>query len=555
MANDARVSSGQVQRNADAANDDRAKSQSPSVAPEVVAPDGRIQRQPADTVPSNAERNTQESDAGTNAPVRPTTETQATPASSPAPQTAGTRTSDDNTPPSTSQAANATQAAIDRKFGGRVTPQPNILDQFASYTYQISLYLCSPGDYRRLLDGKQRSLAGFQLLMQSGGAPLDSGIVPPSQQAQSRDLGDVPSDAPTLSQGRNQFFPLDYYIDSFRIRNYVSGKGTQGSHGVAEVKFRITEPYGITLFENLYYAVQQYVTQGGGGGANSPQNYAAQTYLAVIRFYGYDEQGKLVAPRNNQAEVTDSRAISEKLVPFRFTGIKFRVANRLTEYECEGVAVGNDVGTSQGVGVVPYNIELTATTLKDLLNGNQVTRTAANTPTGRQTGTTTTGSTTAPPKADAAPQKVIVTGLAQALNDFQEQLKQKGEVTYVNTYRFVFADPEIENAKVRPPGPANKTGWGMLSPQTAAEAKDGRKQTPNANSKNVSATAGMPIVQFLDLAVRNSTYIYDQQTKVVVDGQDIPQGSAQTPAWFKIDVEAKPKRISMIPSAMTMPMT
>lgn len=537
------ASAGQIQRNADAANDDGAKSQSPSAAPDVVAPDGRIQRQPADTVPTNAERNTQESDAGTNDRNRPTTETQATPAGSSASQTAGTPTNDDNTPVSTGQTANATQAAIDRKFGGRVTPQPNVLDQFASYTYQISLYLCSAGDYRRLLDGKQRSLAGFQLLMQSGGAPLDSGIIPPSQQAQSRDLGDVPSDSPTLSQGRNQYFPLDYYIDSLRIRNYVSGKGTQGSHGVAEVKFRITEPYGITLFENLYYAVQQYVTQGGGGGASSPQNYAAQTYLAVIRFYGYDEQGKLVSPRTNQpGQVTDSRAISEKLIPFRFTSIKFRIANRLTEYECEGVAVGNDVGTSQGTGVIPYNIELTATTLKDLLNGNQVTRTSANDATNRQTGTTTTGSSTAPPKADAAPQKTLVSGLSQALNDFQEQLKQKGEITYVNTYRFVFADPEIENAKVRPPGPANKTGWGMLSPQTAAEAKDGKKQTPNANSKNVSATAGMPIVQFLDLAVRNSTYVYDQQTKVVVDGQDIPQGSAQTPAWFKIDTEAKPKK-------------
>ena len=175
------ASAGQIQRNADAANDDGAKSQSPSAAPDVVAPDGRIQRQPADTVPTNAERNTQESDAGTNDRNRPTTETQATPAGSSASQTAGTPTNDDNTPVSTGQTANATQAAIDRKFGGRVTPQPNVLDQFASYTYQISLYLCSAGDYRRLLDGKQRSLAGFQLLMQSGGAPLDSGIIPPSQ--------------------------------------------------------------------------------------------------------------------------------------------------------------------------------------------------------------------------------------------------------------------------------------------------------------------------------------------------------------------------------------
>lgn len=527
-ANNGAVSSGDTVAEAARARDDGATSVTPQAAPDVLTPEGRIESATPTTAPSNAEKFTPSADTLPTTPPVTTVTTQATPAPPSVAQTPGNRTDEDSESPGEAQsrATNATQAAIDRKFGGVITPRPNVLDGYASYTYTISIYLMSPDDYKRLLSNKQKYLAGFQLLMQSGGAPLESGVVP-QPDFPSDTGGTPPPNAPSLTQGRNQFFPLDYYIDNLRLKSFISGKGTRGSHNVVEMSFRIVEPYGITLFENLYNAVQQYVTFGGGSGSSVPQNYAAQNYLMVIRFYGYDQTGKLMAPKTvDPFTTTDRQAISEKFIPFRFTGIKFRIANRLTEYECHAVCPQNDIGTGQGRGVIPYNMELTATTLKNLLSGNRPISDDPSAP---------------PPKANTASQPAIVSGLAEALNKYQRELVERGVYNVPDEYVFKIVEPELQNSRVRPPGQVVKQNVGMTQAQTAAQAKDGAKQTANTDSKNVSATAGMPIVQFLDLAVRNSTYIYDQQTKIKTeDGKTIPQGSASTPAWFRIGVETSP---------------
>jgi hypothetical protein len=74
--------------------------------------------------------------------------------------------SDDNTPPN----SNATRQAINDKFNTPITPRPNVLDQYASYTYSLSIYIMSPQDYARLLNDKKKILPANQLLIQSGGA-------------------------------------------------------------------------------------------------------------------------------------------------------------------------------------------------------------------------------------------------------------------------------------------------------------------------------------------------------------------------------------------------
>lgn len=519
------ASAGEIQRVDETARDDSASSQNPAVAPTVLTPNGRLKTQTDAPVPSNAQTSGTGRDAGTEGRTRSTTETQATGNGTPG---AGAPSDDAATGPANgSGAANATQAAINKRFGGTIKPQPNVLDKYASYTYSISLYLMSPSDFTRLVGSKKRLLNGAQLLMQSGGAPNFTGITPQTNAPQE---AGAPANNPVAQSGRNQFFPLDFYIDNLRMKTYCSGKGTRGSHNVSEMNFKIVEPYGISLFERLYEAVQKYVTSENGGSGDGPMNYAAQTYLMVIRFYGYDAQGNLSKPlRRDTQGVTDAYAISEKFIPFRFTGIKFRIANKLTEYECAAVSVANDIATGSARGVIPYNIELTATTLQELFAGN-LTQSKQPDP------------AKAPPKADAAPQPSIVTGLAAALNKFQQELVDKGNITYPDEYDIYIVEPELQNAKLRPPGVADKGSWGMLEPQTAAEAKDGAKQTAKTNSKNVSATAGMPIVQFLDLCVRNSTYIYDQQTKTKdpETGDVVPQGSAVTPAWFKVTAQSVP---------------
>ena len=73
---------------------------------------------------------------------------------------------DDNTSPN----KNTTQQTINSTFTAPILPQPNILDQYSSYTYSISWYMITKNQFKALETSK--NTAGWQLLVQSGGAPL-----------------------------------------------------------------------------------------------------------------------------------------------------------------------------------------------------------------------------------------------------------------------------------------------------------------------------------------------------------------------------------------------
>lgn len=424
---------------------------------------------------------------------------------------------DDNTPPN----ANATRQAINQQFSDRIQPRPNVLDQYASYTYSISIYIMRPQDYRDLLITKQRRVPANQLLIQSGGAPAPD---------------------------RNPNFGLDFYIDNLRLKSVVSGKGTRGPHNVVEMDFTITEPNGISLLPRLFRATQQYVAQTEAD-VREPLNYAAQNFLMVIRFYGYDSQGREVpASESTPTGTTDRRAIVEKFIPFRFTGIEFSVANRLTTYQCRAVCPQNDTATAQGRGSIPYNVQLTSTTVRELLAGSADVRTsgsaAASSANQSQAESARLARQSAPLKADSAPSAGTITqGLADALNRYQEQLVNRGVIAVADEYRFEFADEIIANARLKPPGQTDLASTGQPVPTTASQARDGAQQSVQRDSKNFTVTAGTNIVQFLDMVLRNSTYIFDQQSWIYDPKRNtlIPQGTpANSFAWYRVGVQSVP---------------
>lgn len=380
----AQISAGQTVKQAQAARDDGANSTNPPADALKIDADGRVVKATAPVLSNAEEFVPGQTDAGTNASTRKAVNLQSTPPITASPGGINANVEDAYTPTNRAGAAAAgddgaaaggVRARINNLFGGannRIVPQDNILDNYASYTYNISLYIMSPEDYGRMLKDKQRRLYGAQLLMQSGGAPV-SQIVSGNTGGQT-DPGEVPGvttqSAGLNVTGRNQFFPLDYYIDDVEVRSLVSNKGTGGAHNVTELKFKVIENNGITFLDNLFAATQQYIKISGG---DVNKNYAAQNYLMVIRFYGYDDQGNLVTvgKSGRDAAGTDVNAIVEKFIPFQFTGIRFRIANKLVEYDCSAVCPQNNVNTGAARGVIPYNVELESQTLKDLLTGTQ----------------------------------------------------------------------------------------------------------------------------------------------------------------------------------------
>jgi hypothetical protein len=117
------------------------------------------------------------------------------------------------------------------------------------------------------------------------------------------------------------------------------------------------------LLDNLFNAVQAYT--------GKRQNYLSQNYLMVIRFYGYDQNGNLVRAAgfpDAGNTTTTSGAVIEKYIPFQFKNITFKIANKITEYNCTATLVQNAVASGQGRGTIPYNVELTAKTINEVFN-------------------------------------------------------------------------------------------------------------------------------------------------------------------------------------------
>jgi hypothetical protein len=167
---------------------------------------------------------------------------------------------------------------------------------------------------------------------------------------------------------------LDYYIDDLQVRSLINGKATRGAHNVVSLDFKLIEPNGITFIRNLRRATADYI--GTQQGSLPNQNYAAQHFLMVIRFYSYDNLGNATAVvgevTDNQGNPLGRSQVVEKYIPFRFRNIKFRIASNLVESQCEAVVPQVDINAGAR-GFIPYNMEIQARTLQELFVGNKVT--------------------------------------------------------------------------------------------------------------------------------------------------------------------------------------
>ena len=538
------ASAGNLARDDQLATVPNSSPQSPDSPQQVLTPDGRIATVPdtsSGTTAISSENTTTAAgtpttvDTGTNAPVRPLQETQATPYGpglllnpgdveaqdggyyggvGPAAPVVTTQIGFGANGDDTGLAKNSTKTEVDAVFNQTViTPQPNVLAQYASYTYRASVYLMSADAYKTMCQTQQKNLQGSKLLFQSGGAPVT---------------------------GRNEYFSNDYYIDKISLESVISGKGTNQAHNVNQIKMTVIEPNGITLINNMDKALNAEL-----GSDAKKKNFNAQQYLLVIRFYGYDDAGNLVqANKPNPYGFTDPAAFVEKFYPMCITNIRFKVANKLVEYDIEATAPNYNINVGSNRGSIPYNVELSSGTVKDILAGDVSTVTPPDAST-----TTNTNSTTAPAapeKANAAKsvKTTIRQGLMAALNAYQAELVTNGTYTYPDTYSVEFANPSIASASIVSKG-ADKKSKPMTNATTAAGTIDPNKQSMDNASKTVSIVAGTQIVQALDLILRSSSYITDQASVVIGENNQVQQSNgapAQNLAWYKISLQSTPKQ-------------
>jgi hypothetical protein len=110
------------------------------------------------------------------------------------------------------------------------------------------------------------------------------------------------------------------------------------------------------------------------GKSNQTINYTAAAYLMVIRWYGYDINGNLVAvgAADPNTGLTDPNAVVEKFIPFLIKKINWQVSSKLVTYEFDCAPINQKVAGGTRRGTIPYDVQLTDSNVGKLLGGDLV---------------------------------------------------------------------------------------------------------------------------------------------------------------------------------------
>lgn len=390
---------------------------------------------------------------------------------------------------------------VSKGYLAETKPKENVLSQFASSTYSVTIYMLRPEEYNTLLgysadanttDINTAELAqdtkkveGFNAILASGGLPNGG-------------LDNLTGDPYTTGGAiRNRYFDLDYFIDDIQIDTLLP-KQVRGASNATNLSFKVTEPYGFTFLNRLKLASED--LNGSLGG----KDWIKQHYLMVIRFYGYKDDGSLSTDEEN---VLGDEPVESKFIPFKFTNITTRAATGAVEYMCQAVPINHYEAMSQKRASIKYQVEINGQTLENLFNGKL-----------SQTAEGTDG-------------RVVSTGLVESINNYYKKLANDGVIDIADQYEVIF-DPEIGKQKIIPPGSTKKNRTPMADPGSFNPALQSMKK----NSYTMSVNAGTQFQHFIDQAVRTSEWITKQQTKYIDPNtrKPVTRTSNNLLQWYKV---------------------
>jgi hypothetical protein len=138
------------------------------------------------------------------------------------------------------------------------------------------------------------------------------------------------------------------------------------------------------------------------------------------------------------------------------------------------------------------------------------------------------------------------------MNRFQAELVKRGIYTYPDNYSIRFEDgvdgtpgTEISGAKIQLPNTkVDKAKTASSSPATSdSKSLDPARNSVSNVTRSFSITAGMQMLQAIDLVIRNSTYISGQSLVTInADGsqEPRPENNNKKMKWFTVTMEAEP---------------
>ena len=371
----------------------------------------------------------------------------------------------------------------------------NPLGYLSSYTYQLSLYMITPDAYdafiasgRRKIDALNKATSGKN----GGGAFLV---------AQSGGINNEQED-------RAPGFVFDYAIDNLSFRNSTSGKDNQSATNTTEIKFNITESYGFSFVNNLKKA-QDALKNYSGEKVLLPGNPTKQFFILGIRFFGYDESGRIV--KGNEVydgttldpNASGNGALFERYYDIVITKLKFKIDGNAVVYSIEAASTPPKATMTAKRGVVDDKVVLNAATVGDAFNQ-----------------------------------------LTEALNKRQKDLAEKdpNNPSLYNTYSIEFvgdAESVIGQAKMVSPADLDKFKWPGSGAKNQAESNDKtatKSNTPNNTTRELTIDSGSMIPAAINTIITQSQFLEEGLRTVYTTALEPPKDKKSMP---EIDRDSK----------------
>lgn len=366
----------------------------------------------------------------------------------------------------------------------------NPLSQLASYTYNITLYMITPDAYKAFVESGRRKIDAL-----SKATPVGQGTKPVSGGAfivaQSGGTNIANSNRmPPASQND----PVDYYIDNLRFKTLTNTKSVGApTLGVAELTFNITEPYGFSFLSDLKRASEALKEYSSTADYKQLYNAFRQFFVLGIRFYGYDQDGRIVkgsdARYGNAIDPLGGDALFENFYDIQMSSCTFNITGRAVTYNCKAITINGQTLLGVKRGRMPQGNKIKGKTVNDALTGEL--------------------------------------GLFTNLNKIQkDKIKlDPPSQKFANEYTVTYlgeAENLIKEAPLISDADLKKYRWGSTTATKTSESTDGQNfKTAEPTEREFQFNQDTTIISAIETIIKRSTYM-EQALQTVFNNAQQP---------------------------------
>jgi len=377
----------------------------------------------------------------------------------------------------------------------------NILNDYTSYTYRITLFFLEKRDYNSLASNPSTFTPKFALVSSAGGYGNPVG---PDQKI---------GDNYIRGTGRHPDFLDDFFIDNLTMTTVTGLNAKTKASNAMDINFTITEPHGMSLLDRLLSACET--------SEDKNPNYIDQPYLLQIDFLASPSD-----PAYNNSK-DSNRLIDRKRIAIKLAGLKIKPSTGGTVYQCTAIPY-NHTAFNMTVASVPSPLSIEAGTVGEFFGTAADMANVFNTDTALSTDERIESALkqwadevqnvggVPPTEAELAIKRRSISDAFQytsksftgAYNSFQEdiRIKQKGSKIAPTKIAFNIPDDIIANSPIVEADNSQASNATMIDPKQSVGTID-----INYKRKSVfQIQQGTSIIDVIDRVLKNSDYIKNQ---------------------------------------------